>query len=645
MNKQLLAISGLLLLLVLFFGVNIVAGQLGAARVDLTQGNLYTLTKGSRNIARGVDEEVRLSFYFSEQAAQGIPAVAAYGRRVVELLNEYRRASGGKVVVQVLDPEPFTEAEDDANAAGLTAQRVGGQALYMGLVGKNTTDGFEVIPFLDPSQERFLEYQVSRMIYALGTPSKPVVGLVSSLQIDGGFTFDPRTQQPSQRPAWQVMSEIRAVMQVKNLGASPKTIPDDVDVLMLVHPKDLGDDTLYAIDQFVLRGGRLLAFVDPLCEVDIPPNARSPMDLISANRTSDLGRLLDAWGVELATNKVAGDQAFGMRVIAGNEPGQQEPVTYVAWLQLPREGMNAEDAITAQATQINLATAGSISLKQPLPEGSTLTLAPLLQTSEAGALIDQSAVAFMPDPKKILADFTPGTQRLTLAARLSGMVKSAFPQGKPDVKPEEGADATTPSEGEKPHLAQSSEPATIILVADADLLDNRYWIREERLFGQIPIATKVADNGDFVVNALDNLSGSTDLISVRARGEFARPFTKVQEIQRQAEKQYLQEQQRLEDELQRTQETLAQLQANRPESDASVLLTPEQEKAIADARVKIADTRKALRRVQADLNKDIESLGTRLKLINIGLLPAAVGVAAVGIGAWRVSRRRNKVRE
>lgn len=670
MNRKLLGIGGLIVLLALFFGVNILASQaLRPVRLDLTSDKLFTLTKGSGNIARSLDEPVTLTFFFSEKAARGIPGIEAYGKRVREVLEEYRRISNGKIILEVLDPIAFSEAEDRANAAGMNGQRAPGGNLYLGLLGTNTIGGTEIIPFFDPSQERFLEYQISRMLYVLANPQRKKVGLLSSLQINGGFQIDPRTQQPRQTPAWVVMQELGSPFEIKPIAPDAAEIPADIDMLMVVHPKDLSDATLYALDQYILRGGRVLAFVDPLAEVDRPAQMRSQMDMLTHNRTSSLKRIFDAWGIEIAEGQVVADPKLAIRVVADQR--NPEPITYLPWLNIRSDvdrGAIAEaDPAAGSLRTINVGSAGIIRMKaaeakpaDPAAEkkdgetnaetpatGATaavspsVSITPIIQSSDQAALLETAKISFQPDPRTILNDFKPGTQRLTIAARLSGSVKTAFPDGKPASETPPPADAPKPE-----HLTESKSPINVVLIADVDILADQFWVQQDTLFGQIPITQKIADNGDFVMNLCDNLVGSTDLLSVRARGVATRPFTRVEEMTRDAEKKYLTEQKRLEAEIEKTSQEIQAMEQKKPDgSSDGLILSPEQEKALKELRQKVLDTRKELRRVQLNLNKDVEELGTRLKLLNIGAMPAAVGIFAIGLGAFRMTRRKRKVQD
>jgi len=646
MSSRAGAVVGLVLAIVLFFAVNMVSSaMLRSARLDLTEGRLYTLSEGSKRIVRGLSEPIHLTLYFSRGPASGAPEFVSYANRVRELLEEYVAASGGTVTLDRVDPEPFTDAEDDASSAGLAAVplQAGGAKIYFGLVGTNSIGSQEVIPFFDPGKETFLEYDVSRLIYALSRADKPVIGLMSWLPLEGGF--DPTQGPQGRRPAWIISQQIRGLFEVKTIETSASEIPEDVDVLMIVHPKSPSDETRYAIDQFVMRGGAALVFVDPLCEADIPPGAaQNPMSMLSADRSSNLPGLLEAWGVELEPGKVVGDLSHAMQVVAGQN---QQPVEYAAWLSLGQDALDSDDVVTSNlGLPLSLLTPGAITPR----DGATTTIVPLVRTGEQSMLIEQSKVSFMPDPSQILRDFQSSGKRVDLAVRITGQASSAFPDGPPgedadtsgDEQDEESAQSQDQDAPAKPsgHLSESAGPINVIVVGDCDLLQDRAWIRQERL-GPISLGySKLSGNGDFVLGALDNLTGSNDLIGIRARARSVRPFKKVQEIQRQADRQFLAQEQSLQDTLRQTQQKMTELQRARGDEGTSLILTPEQQAEVDRFQQQMVETRRSLRRVQLNRRRDIERLGAKIKFINIGLLPIVVSLAAIGLGGYRSARRR-----
>lgn len=626
MSKRLQAILLLLALIAGFFALNMLAGRLlTGARIDATEDSVFTLTRGSRNIARSPDEPVKLAYYFSSKLAQGRPELEAYARRVRELLQEYARASDGKIKLEIIDPEPFSEQEDKAAADGLVGVPMGGgENLFFGLVGTNSVETRETIPFFDPRKERFLEYDVSRLLYSLANPKKKVVGLISGLPLEGGFTIDQRTRQPTQTPAWRIVDEIKGLFELRSLSAE---IPADVDVLLLVHPKSLSDRALYAVDQFVLRGGRLLAFIDPLCEND----ETGGQFAIGTMRGSNLTRLTDAWGVEMPSDKLAADDAIALRIGVGDR-SNPEAVPYVVWLGCGDKSLVKDDAVTGSLKQVIMGTAGFIRTKQGATDALTIT--PLIHTTSTAMELPTESLGFPPDPKALLKRYTPGSTPLTLAARLSGKAKTAFPDGPP--APKEGeAPAAAPKDAP---LKESANDVNIILVADCDMLSDRMWVNVENFFGQ-QFLRKISDNGDFALSAIDNLMGSADLIAIRARRESTRPFVVVEDMQRRAEKQYLAEQTILQTKIDETIAEINKIQAARDDQDARLVLTPEQEAKKEQLNKELIEARKKLREVQRKLREDIETLGVQLKLMNTAAVPVLVAVFALGLWFVRKARR------
>ena len=647
MNKRNLALVGIPLALVLFFAVNVFANAtLRSARVDLTEEKLFSLSDGSRAIAENLEEPVRLYLYFSRKEASELTELVAYADRVERLLREYVRHSDGMLELEVIDPEAYSEAEDRARGEGIAPVPISqGSMAYFGIVGTNSTDDRETIPFLGAGdRERFLEYDVSRLIYRLAHPDRETVAVLSGLPIEGMPQQNPMNPQPSQR--WAILGQMEQFYDVRTLSGELDAIEDDVDVLVLIHPRDLSETTLYAIDQFVMGGGRLIAFTDPHCDADQSGvNPADPMSQFQANRSSDLNRLYQAWGFEMVPNKVAGDREYCANVSFGGQRGESGP--YVAWLQLPQEAFNEADPITSLLESTLLPSAGILRTT----DGATTTFEPLLQTSEDSMELDSGRLQFMPDPKGLLASFVPGYERLTVAARISGEAASAFPEGKPGAATPEapegteidGAEEETPddAEADETHLAASSGPIQVIAIADADLLVDRWWIQEQRLGGMLLGSRKISDNGDMLLNALENMLGGEELISIRARGRLSRPFDRVDEIQREAEKRFLAEREELERSLQQTEQEINTILRDSTADDIDAL-GPEIMAKIDQAEADKREINKKLRDVNFNLLRDVERLGTKLKWINVLAIPALVTAAALALGFVRVQRRGSK---
>ena len=612
MKRLMYSGTGLLVLLLAFIAFNISTGTLlPGARLDLTDQKLYTISDGTRQILKDLDEPVTLYFFFSEGASKDLVVLRNYARRVEEMLREYERVADGKLQLHIIDPQPFSEAEDRAAEFGLQAVPLSqtGEQLYFGLAGTNELAQREVIPFFALEQEGLLEYELSRLINGLAQVEKPQIGLISGLPIAGGM--DPMSGQPA--APWVVYEQLQQVFDVQELEADIDAVPADIDVLLLVHPKMLSEAALFAIDQFVLRGGKLLAFIDPLAETDRSMEAM--MDGMADGKASDLAPLLGAWGVGYDPEQVVLDSRLGMSVSRGQG---QLPARHIGWLEVEKQFMSAEDTVTVPLQLLTVATAGAL-----LPmEGAPTEFLPLLSSSERSALVSSSRFGNLQDPEDLLRGFKSDEHVYHFAARLQGPASTAYPDG---------------LEGQEPELTEAAN-INVLLVADTDLLTDRMWVQVQDFFGQ-RIPQPWADNGGLLINALDNLSGSEALISVRSRGDFSRPFTVVEDLQRQAESRYRASELRLQQQLEQTEQRLLELQQGQDPGQLTEL-SAEQEAEIQRFLDEKLEIRKQLRDVRYELNADIERLGTQLKVINIALVPALL---TLGVLLWwlvgRVRRR------
>jgi ABC-type uncharacterized transport system involved in gliding motility auxiliary subunit len=425
---------------------------------------------------------------------------------------------------------------------------------------------------------------------------------------------------------------------VRQIDRDSLEIPADIGVLVLVHPRDLPEKAQYAIDQFVMRGGHVLVFVDPHAEGEM---GRPGMAAQTGMTGSNMPKLFGAWGIEMVDGKFAGDRGAARRVNAGTE-SRIRAVDYIAWLALREASFNRSDILTSETSIIQMASAGILKPK----EGATTTFTPLIQTSEQSAAVDVDSIKMMPDPVALLADFKPEGQRLTLAARINGPVKTAFPDGPPPETKPEGQDQkpadAKPAEAKPlpPQIKESREPANIIVIADTDMLEDRFWAQVQDFFGQ-RVAVPIAGNGDFVVNAIDNLLGSNALISLRSRGQSARPFTLVQDLQRDAELRFRAKEKDLTQKLKDTEKKLSEMQSqSQDQSGGRGMVSKQQQETIDQFRSDLLATRKELRGVQQNLRSDIQTLEIWTKFINIALIPILVGIAAIIVGVARTRRRR-----
>jgi ABC-type uncharacterized transport system involved in gliding motility auxiliary subunit len=643
-----------LVLLGLAFVAAVMASNalLSGYRVDLTENHLFTISPGTREILTSIQEPINLYLFFSEEASKGAPFLRTYEARVREMLNEFQSVSEGKLVVHVVDPVPFSDDEDRATEYGLKPANIGNQAIYFGLAGTNSVGDKDVIGFFQPGKEAFLEYDLAKLVYNLANPDKVVVGLLSGVSMDAGF--DPRTRQITR--AWTVTDQARQLFELRKLPASLDRIDDDVDVLWLVHPKSLDQKTLYAIDQFILKGGRALIFVDPLAEIDM--SSANPEEEGGSSSASGLKPLFDAWGIRFSADQVVADNVYALSVNGG--PGRR-PMRHLGILGVDQDSLDQQDVVTAGLNTVDLSTAGYFTATKD--QSSDVTFTPLITSSAEASAMPVADFQFLSQPESLLDNFKATGERYVLAARLQGKLDSAFPDGPPaePAKPQDsgGPEGASPQAGQpassgsgsddpssddnanapQQHLS-SGDNANIILVGDVDILSDRLWVQAQNFLGQ-QLKTAFANNGDFVVNALDNLSGSAALIGIRSRADFSRPFTTVEALRREADAKFRQTEQQLQKQLTDTENKLGQLQAGR-EDEGSLLMTPEQQQEIQqflDEQVRI---RRELRTVRRNLDRSIEQLGATLKVVNIGLMPFLLTVIALVVVALKRNKKATK---
>ncbi len=609
-------VSALIGLIVLFpLAVLLISRSMPSGRIDLTADKLYTLTPGTVHIVDTLRRPLKLTLYFSSHAARDLPQLRSYESRVQEMLQEMVARSEGRIHLQIVDPVPYSDDEASAEGNGLTPVDGGsnGERVFFGLVGSAIESeannasapaaGTLSIPFFAPGRETFLEYDIAKLLYELNQINKPRVGLISSLPMTG----NPLTGTPP----WAVTTQLEQLFSVTSIDPDTLTrIASDIKVLMLVHPKQLSADARYAIDQYVMRGGHLVVFVDPDAELDTSPFVDSATGLTD-DHDSDLPAMFRAWGVLYSPDKVVLDRSRALTIELGGAS-----LSHPAMLGLGQDELNRSDVITASLQQVDVSTAGYFDLAP----NATSRLIPLLQTSaEAEVVPRQRVVEAAADPSVLLHDYAPDNARYVIAARLRGTFQSAFPQR-----------ASQPG-----HLAHSPANDEVVLVADTDLLSNRLWVDTQMFLGQ-PMLNAFANNGDLVTNMVDNLSGSSALLSIRGRTSSQRPFTRVQALQAAADQKFLVKKQELERELADTRSRLDELQPTRGARDANI--TAEQKLEIEQFLQRKLAISKQLREVQHQLNAEIDALGLRLKVINIVVVPLLVILIGLLYG-WRRGRR------
>lgn len=589
---------------------------LGGFRIDLTENKLYTLSPGTRAMLGNLDEPINVYLFFSDESAADVQYLRSYYTRVREMLQEFVSSADGHLVLQVIDPVPFSEDEDRAADFGLTNLATIGDSLYFGLAATNSVGEQAIIKLFDPEKEASLEYDLARLIYSLSTPDKSVVGLLSGVPMAGGF--DPQAGQP--RPPWIMNQQVRQLFDVRNLSSSLKKIDDDIDFLWIVHPVNLDDATLYAIDQFLLGGGRAMIFVDPLAEVAMA--SPDPTGL-GGGTSSNLERLFSTWGLVYDPGKVVADNRYALSVGGGFG---SRPTRHIGLIGLEGDAIDANDVVTAGLSSINLGTAGSLSVR----DGAGITLTPLLTSSADSALLPVSKFQFLTNPSDLLDGFVPDANRYVLAARVQGKLETAFPDGPPES-------ATSDDDAPGPQLT-STDDANLIVVADVDILSDRLWVQRQRsLLGQ-ELMTAFANNADFVTNGIGNLAGSPDLIGLKSRQTFVRPFDRVDALRREADAEFRATEEQLQGQLDETERRLGELQSQR-DDDSSLLMSPEQQAEVQRFRDEQLRIRQQLRSVQRELDSSIERLGTVLRIVNIVVVPVGLALLALLVYLFRRNRR------
>ncbi|HEX7325511.1 MAG TPA: Gldg family protein [Rhodanobacteraceae bacterium] len=569
---------------------------LGNDRIDLTRDHLYTLSPGTLDIVGHLRQPIDLTLYFSNRASHGLPQLRAYHQRVLNMLDDVVRHAHGRVHLTQVDPQPFSEAEDRATAAGLTSVRGEGtgEAIFFGLAGRNAGNGREsAIPFFLPAKEPFLEYDVARLLHDLSIVHKPHVAIYSALPIWGGTDADGNPV-----PAWTVLQQARQLFSVQRLDTASlaKVTPAEAPVLVLIQATGLSHADFVAIDRYVQAGGNLLAFVDPDSEV-------------AGGASSDLRPLFQSWGVAFNPDSVLLDRS---RALVVQSPVTGAPVRHPAVLGLTGNELNRRDPITKALSVIDVASAGYFGL---LPD-ATVRLDPLLQSTTEAMAVPAQRVRAATDPATLYKDYRPNGEHYAIAVRVEGKLPVAF-------------------EGDAARRAPA-HAAQVILVGDTDLLSDRLWVQSTSTLGQT-LASPFANNGDFFVNAIDDLSGPSDLLAIRGKAVNERTFTRVDALRRQADEKFKTRQLELQNELNATDARLTALKQGSPSSG----VTAAQKAAVAESMRRKLQIRSQLRAVQRNLDADIERLSMRLKFIDILLMPILVTLAGLLYGWLRVLRRRS----
>lgn len=617
-QSLLFSTAGVTLAFVAITGLNLIFSPV-RARLDLTADGLHTLSDGSRKILSKIDSNVEVRLYVSRGENRMPSALKNYAQTVEDLLQEFRAASGGRITIQRLDPEPDSDAEDTAKLDGIEpipVGQMGGDPIYFGLAVSLAPET-KAIPFLSPQREKLLEYDIARVISQVIATNKPVLGVMSPLPVLGGpGAMNPMMMQMGrqpQQPAWITFSELKRDFAVENVPMDSDSIPEKVQVLLVVHPKDVSEKAQFAIDQFVLRGGKLIAFLDPQCITDNRnPN---PMGL-NLGGGSSLPKLLETWGVALDPSKVVADRTFS-RELQGRD-GRPQPVP--AFLFLNADGVNRDDAVTSQSDNLWLPFAGGFTGKA----ADGLRADVLIKSSEDSQLVDGMTSQF--NGAKILDEFAPARTNYPLALRLSGKFKTAFPSGKPG-----DTNATA--------LKEAKSDTVVYLFGDVDFLNDAYSVEVNPMLG---LAVPRNGNLALVQNLVEQASGDVSLVGARGRASVSRPFTVVQKMEAEARARYQGKIEGLNRKVEQLQSKLNDVQIKQEGNTSKIILTKDQQDAIANFKKQQVEARKDLRKERRNLDVDVKNLENRVKWLNIAAMPLLVSAAGIALAIARKNRTNAK---
>lgn len=588
-------------------------------RADLTADRLYSLSDGSRAVLGKLEDAVTVKCFVSSSAADLPVSIKTYATRVENLLKEYERAAGGNLTLETYDPKPDSDAEEWAQRYGIEPQTINpfGSPVYFGIVAV-CGDREETLPAVSPRGEATLEYDLTRLVTRVAWPERPVVGVMTSLPDVLGGEMNPMMMQMGQRPSagWAIFSELKKDYDVRSVSTEADTIDADVKTLIVVHPKNLSDKALYAIDQFVLRGGRLIACVDPLSVMELMASRQKQNPMMmqmggAGDAPSTLGKLFETWGVTFTTEKMVADLAAATRLNAGNNRVEENP----AFLSLSAENMDKDDLLVARLSEVMLPFAGAFAFDGT---NKDLTFTPIMTTSKDGScLVDRRSVQFGMDALK--RELAPDGQGRVVAARLAGKFRTAYPKG-PD-----GTNDVSKA------LAEGT--GTVVLFGDADFLADQFCVQVMNT----PFGTMVQplnDNLALFSNVIEQFAGREELIGIRSRGRSDRPFEKVRALEAKAMAKWQSKERELESALQETRQRLVALQKQKSGNDRFIF-SKEQEEEYRRFRKVQADTSRQLKNVRKELTADIDALGMTLKCLNILLMPILVILFGLGRGLLR----------
>ena len=609
---------GILSALIILISVNaLVNSYLNSQRLDLTEERMYTISSGTIETLQSIEEPINIKFYFTNRLGENYPPFKLFADRIKTLLKRYEEISDGNLIISTYNPEPFTEIEEQAladNIRGIPLNEQGEYG-YFGIRAYNSVDGVEVIPFMDIEREEFLEYDLTSRIFSLSKESKPKIGFIAGLGIDGVLD-----SQGGAVPPWKIMGQINEFFDVTTLldynmdSRELKSIPDDIDTLLVVQPLNLSDQALYTIDQFVLGGGNILLALDPSTTVAAGIQYDQKMDYI-----------LENWGLKIMPELVAGDLKLARPAQVGDR-GERVYNNYLALIGVTSEYINQDDPIVSGLDLINITTAGVI---ERLPDYST-EITDIFTTSEQSTLIGKEEVKDNPDLNKLLREFEASNNKYSLSVRVEGNAESVIENLELE---------NIPTYAEAQHIENG--PVNAIIVTDVDFLEDQFWVNVKEYFGE-DLLTPFANNATFIVNALENLSDSSTLATLRARGVMDRPFVLINDLQLQSETIFRDKERSLANEMAALQNRMRELEQK---AGGSVMLGQSDLDAFNEFREKAQNVQNELRAIKLELAQELETLNNAIKISNMAGIPMlflTFGILYWAIRKYKISRSAQK---
>ena len=594
-------------------------------RFDLTKSNVYTLSSGTKSILHSIKEPLNFKLFYTKQIGDTNPVYQNYYNKVKELLEQYVLLSNNKIQLKIYNPEPFSNEEDQALEHGMQGVEIlQGVYGYFGLVASNSTDDEEKIIFFDSNRESFLEYDLSKIVSNLANPNRRVIGLYTNLPVLGTFNPLAKSRDAASIPPWIVYNRIKEFFEVKRIHEKTRKISDDLELIMIIHPQEVPERILYMFDQFVLRGGKLLIFLDPNAEVERFRTEQQQSTSVSKNNSSTLKELLDTWGVELLEDNVVGDLLSARRVSIGTD-AQPSVTDYIAWLDIKSEYIDSSHQATSKVKNLTFATAGILKHNNR----NSIEFKKLVWSTKQSMQIDVEEVRSSPDPTTLLRNFVPSNEELVLAAEINGNFVSNFPDGPPKTDRDNFK--------KENHLQNSVKPSSLIIVSDVDMLYDEYWIRFTES-GAAPIS----NNADFAINLLEYLNGTEDLIGLRGKGTSLATFTRVERIQKEAEQKYRSKEQELLDKLNDYQQKLKKIESGKGNEEGKDIISEDETSEIEKFRSEMVRVRTELRQVQNALRVNIEKLDSQLKFFNIFLVPILLVILSIILSLIRRKKRHEE---